>query len=105
MTPRRASPGRRSAGGGSIVGEAPAPIGSLFRQALRGGGIIEFGFDDWRPTLYAYLLWGIALGAGLVMTRASASSALFLLPRALFTRRGGDLPNCFGSISLSPTGT
>ncbi len=63
MTPRRGSPGRRNAGRWLIVASSCAFGLVVLAQALRGAGIIEFGFDDWRPTLYAYVLWGIALGA------------------------------------------
>ena len=44
----------------------------LLIQALHVAGTIAIGFDNWRPALYAYVLWAVALGVGLVMTRASA---------------------------------
>ncbi|HEY2613056.1 MAG TPA: sugar ABC transporter permease [Reyranella sp.] len=97
MTPRRASPGRRNAGRWLIVASSCAFGLVVLAQALRGAGIIELGFDDWRPTLYAYVLWGIALGAGLVMTRGERGhQLLFLLPALLFTVAVVIFPTFFG---------
>jgi len=97
MTPRRASPGRRNAGRW-LIGASSCAFGLVvLAQALRGAGIIEFGFDDWRPTLYAYVLWGIALGAGLVMTKGERGhQLLFLLPALLFTVAVVIFPTFFG---------
>ena len=97
MTPRRAAPGRRNAGRWLIVASSCAFGLVVLAQALRGAGIIEFGFDDWRPTLYAYVLWGIALGCGLVMTRGERGhQLLFLLPALLFTVAVVIFPTFFG---------
>jgi multiple sugar transport system permease protein len=97
MTPRRASPGRRNAGRWLIAVSSCAFGLVVLAQALRGAGIIEFGFDDWRPTLYAYVLWGIALGCGLVMTRGERGhQLLFLLPALLFTVAVVIFPTFFG---------
>src|SRR5205823_11242091 len=60
-------------------------------------GLIALGFDTWRPTLYAYLLWSIALGVGLVMTRGErGQQLLFLLPALLFTVAVVIFPTFFG---------
>jgi multiple sugar transport system permease protein len=97
MTPRRGSPGRRNAGRWLIVASSCAFGLVVLAQALRGAGIIELGFDDWRPTLYAYVLWGIALGAGLVMTKGERGhQLLFLLPALLFTVAVVIFPTFFG---------
>src|SRR5260370_28322767 len=86
MTPRRASPGRRTAGRWLIVAGSCAFGLVVLAQVLHGAGIIEAGFDNWPPTLYAYVLWCIALGGGLVMTRRDRRhQLLFLLPALLFT--------------------
>ena len=51
----------------------------LLVQILRTAGAITAGFADWRPVLYAYLLWAVALGAGQVMVRGERGlRALFL---------------------------
>ena len=61
---------------------------------LRG---IGFGFADWRPVAYAYLLWAAALGAGLVLSRGERGyRALFLLPALLFTIAMVIFPTFFG---------
>src|SRR3977135_1326226 len=97
MTPRRASPGRRNAGRWLIIASSCAFGLVVLAQALRGAGIIELGFDDWRPTLYAYVLWGIALGGGLVMTKGERGhQLLFLLPALLFTVAVVIFPTFFG---------
>ncbi len=35
-------------------------------------GLIPWGFENWRPIAYAYVLWGVALGVGLVLMRGEA---------------------------------
>ena len=97
MRPRRASPGRKSAGRWLIVVSSCAFGLVVLAQALRATGIIEFGFDNWRPSLYAYLAWSIALGAGLVMTKGERGhQLLFLLPALLFTVAVVIFPTFFG---------
>src|SRR4051794_37761218 len=55
-------------------------------QALDVAGVTQFAIPNWRPTLYAYVAWSMALGFGLVMIRGEAGMrALFILPAALFT--------------------
>src|SRR5260370_35062977 len=86
MTARRASPGRRTAGRWLIVPSSCAFALIVLAQALHGTGIIQPGFDNCRPTLYAYVLWCIAFVAGLVMTRSERGhQLLFLRPALLFT--------------------
>ncbi|MFK7871030.1 MAG: carbohydrate ABC transporter permease, partial [Roseobacter sp.] len=48
-------------------------------------GRLGFGFETWRPILYAYLLWATALCAAQVVMRGQhGKRALFVLPAALF---------------------
>ena len=69
----------------------------LLIQVLHVTGAISFGFVDWRPILYAYLLWAIALGIGQVMVRGERGlRALFLLPAVLFTVAVVIFPTFFG---------
>src|SRR5437868_6732449 len=69
----------------------------LLVQILRTTGAITKGFADWRPTLYAYLLWAVALGAGQIMVRGERGlRALFLLPAVLFTVAVVIFPTLFG---------
>src|SRR4029450_12615311 len=96
-TPRPALRGRRNAGRWLIVISSCAFGFVVLAQLLRAAGIVELGFDDWRPTLYAYLVWGIALGCGLVMTKGERGhQLLFLLPALLFTVAVVIFPTFFG---------
>src|SRR5688500_18246423 len=53
--------------------------------------------DTWRPAIYAYVLWGVAIGAGQVLTRGEGGQrALFLLPALLFTIAMVIFPTLFG---------
>jgi len=66
-------------------------------QGLFKASIIGFGFENWRPVLYAYLLWSVAIGIGQVMTRGEAGyRALFVLPAILFTISVVVVPTLFG---------
>lgn len=66
-------------------------------------GLLALGFETWRPTLYAYLLWSTALCVSQVMVRGEQGKrALFVLPAALFTVAMVVFPLLFGlSIALS----
>lgn len=60
-------------------------------------GIIPWGFENWRPIAYAYVLWGVALGFGLVRMRGAAGHrSLFVLPAVLFTVAMVIFPTFFG---------
>jgi multiple sugar transport system permease protein len=55
------------------------------------------GFATWRPVLYAYVVWAVALCAGLVFTRGEhGRRALFVLPAVLFTVSMVIFPTVFG---------
>jgi multiple sugar transport system permease protein len=97
VMPRRGSPGRRAAGRWLIILSSCALAFVVLVQTLDGTGIVAFGLESWRPTLYAYLLWAAALGAGLVMTRGERGhQLLFLLPALLFTVAVVIFPTFFG---------
>jgi multiple sugar transport system permease protein len=69
----------------------------ILLQILDVAGVIELGLPNWRPTLYAYVVWSIALGFGLVMMRGEQGMrALFILPAALFTVAVVIFPTLFG---------
>jgi multiple sugar transport system permease protein len=60
-------------------------------------GVISWGFENWRAVGYAYVLWGIALGFGLVRMRGAAGHrSLFVLPAVLFTVAMVIFPTFFG---------
>ena len=84
--------------GRGLVIIASLALGLVFlMQALSAAGMFDLGFEDWRPSLYAYALWAIALGVGQVLTRGeSGYKALFLLPALLFTIAMVIFPTIFG---------
>ena len=54
-------------------------------QAAFESGVVSFGFETWRPVLYAYFLWAFALCLSRVMIYGEqGKKALFVLPAALF---------------------
>src|ERR1700748_1196547 len=55
----------------------------LLIQILHTTGTITAGFADWRPVLYAYLVWTIAFAIGPVMVRGERG-----LPGAFFPSVG-----------------
>jgi multiple sugar transport system permease protein len=89
---------RQKIAGRALIGIAS--LGSLLVllvQILHTTGTLAIGFADWRPILYAYLLWSIALGAGLVLIRGERGRrALFVLPAVLFTVAVVIFPTLFG---------
>jgi multiple sugar transport system permease protein len=88
---------RYKAGRGLILGATIAFLALLLVQALYAFRATGFGFANWRPVLYSYVLWSIALGAGMVMTRGEGGKrALFILPAVLFTVGFVVFPTLFG---------
>ena len=66
-------------------------------QILSDFGSLPWVFGNWRPALYAYILWGVALGLGMVRMRGAAGyKALFVLPAVLFTVAMVIFPTFFG---------
>jgi multiple sugar transport system permease protein len=71
--------------------------GIVLIQILYRTETITVGFDNWRPILYAYLLWAVALAAGQVLIRGELGRrSLFLLPALLFTISVVIFPTFFG---------
>jgi multiple sugar transport system permease protein len=91
------APGRKLAGRALIWG-ATLLLGLVaLMQALSASGVGPMYFETWRPTLYAYIVWAIALGVGQVMIRGEAGQrALFVLPAALYTVAVVIFPTFFG---------
>ena len=53
-------------------------------QTLDALGYIDLGFTDWQPTMFAYILWAVALCVGQVVIRGEQGKRiLFVLPAAL----------------------
>lgn len=88
---------RREWGRGLIAAATVLFLATAVIQVLNSSGILPIGLRDWRPTLFAYLLWAIALGVGQVLIRGQAGlRALFILPAALFTVAMAIFPTLFG---------
>jgi multiple sugar transport system permease protein len=88
---------RKKAGQALVVLASFAFLALLLIQILHSTGAIAAGFVDWRPILYAYLLWAIAFGLGQVVVRGERGlRALFLLPAVLFTVAVVVFPTLFG---------
>jgi len=88
---------RKNAGRALIVLTSLAFLLLLLIQILHTTGTINAGFADWRPILYAYLVWAIAFGIGQVVVRGERGlRALFLLPAVLFTVAVVIFPTLFG---------
>jgi multiple sugar transport system permease protein len=88
---------RRNAGRWLMVLASLALVAVVIVQALHVAGTTAYGFDSWRPVLYAYVLWSIALGAGIILIRGERGHrAAFLLPAVLFTVAMVIFPTFFG---------
>ena len=91
------SPGRMAFGRVIIWGSGAVLVLVAASQALQAAGIGDFGFANWRPTLYAYVFWAICLCWGQVLTRGEQGKrVLFVLPAVLFVLSLAILPLIFG---------
>jgi multiple sugar transport system permease protein len=93
----RVSDSRKTLGRG-IFGAASLILAAIAAvQILYAAEITEIGFENWRPVLYAFVLWSAALGVTQVLVRGEAGRrALFLLPAVLFTVAMVVFPTFFG---------
>jgi multiple sugar transport system permease protein len=66
-------------------------------EILYKSGVVATGFENWRPLLFAYALWGVCIGYAQVLTRGNEGyKALFILPAVLFTVALVIFPTLFG---------
>jgi multiple sugar transport system permease protein len=66
-------------------------------QALDSAGVVSIGFTNWRPLLYVYILWGVALAGSQIATRGElGQQTAFVLPALLFTLAMVIFPTIFG---------
>ena len=88
----------RKTAGRALIAVASLALGALLLlQILYAAGATATGFQNWRPALYAFLLWGAAIGWGQVLIRGEAGHrALFVLPAVLFTVAMVIFPTFFG---------
>jgi multiple sugar transport system permease protein len=66
-------------------------------QAADSAGFVEIRLPNWRPTLYAFALWSVALCASQVLVLGEVGQQrLFVLPALLFTAAMVIFPTFFG---------
>src|SRR5580700_691678 len=66
-------------------------------ELANASGLLSLGFVDWRPTLYAFLVWGVALGIAQILEYGELGrQRLFVLPALLFTGAMVIFPTLFG---------
>lgn len=91
------SPGRIRLGKMLLWASAALLLAVFGVQALFEAGAIEFGFSNWRPILYCYILWAVALCTSQVLVRGEQGKrALFVLPAVLFVVSMVVFPLLFG---------
>jgi multiple sugar transport system permease protein len=88
----------RIRGGRVLLGLASAGLAAtIILQAVDAAGLAELGFRNWRPALYAYLVWSAALCAAQVLVHGERGKrTLFVLPAVLFTVAMVIFPLLFG---------
>ena len=85
VMPDEISASRQRFGRAIIWGSAALMGVVLLLQTLDHRAILSIGFETWRPTLYAYLLWATCLCWGQVILRGEQGKrSLFILPAVLF---------------------
>lgn len=94
---RFVSQSRRNWGRAIIVGATLLLLAFVALQLAHQNGLTDIGFENWRPALYGYVLWSIALGVGQVVANGEkGQKALFVLPAVLFTVLMAIFPTFFG---------
>jgi multiple sugar transport system permease protein len=79
------SQGRRTAGKLLLLGGSLALASAFIIQVLHAHGSLDFGFVNWRPVLYIYFVWAIALCIARVLIYGEqGKKSLFILPATLF---------------------
>ena len=90
--------GRRRTSGRVLIWLGVALLAiTVLLQTLNAVGLVPLGFENWRPTLYAYGVFSVLLCTGTVLSRGELGwRALFILPAALFTVAMAIFPTLFG---------
>ena len=85
VTADNISDGRKRLGKMLVWGSALLCAGLAVWQMAFETGRVSSGFENWRPILYAYVLWAFALCAAQVIVNGEKGKrTLFVLPAALF---------------------
>jgi multiple sugar transport system permease protein len=93
-----AVPSSRQRTGQALISAATVGLLAIVAiQTLHTVNVLDAGFANWRPVLYAYVAWALALCAGLVLSRGEhGRRAIFVLPAVLFTVSMVIFPTVFG---------
>jgi len=92
-------PGRKTLGRALIWGSSAVLVAVALAQILQVQGSSDFGFQNWRPTLYAYCTWAVALCWGQLLIKGEQGKrVLFVLPAALFVISLTLFPLLFGLL-------
>ncbi|MGB1024757.1 MAG: sugar ABC transporter permease, partial [Paracoccaceae bacterium] len=90
---------RRRLGKTLVWGSAALMALIMAAQTLDGIGALSIGFENWRPSLYAYLFWSTCLCVSQVLIRGEhGKRTLFVLPAALFVISMVVFPLLFGLV-------
>lgn len=90
---------RRRLGKTLVWGSAALMALIMVLQTFDGIGTLSIGFENWRPSLYAYLFWSTCLCVSQVLIRGEhGKRTLFVLPAALFVISMVVFPLLFGLI-------
>ncbi|MCY4463248.1 MAG: sugar ABC transporter permease [Albidovulum sp.] len=85
VQPEKITPGRRRMGRALVWSTFLLMLAAALVQALHVEGVIGYGFDNWRPLLYAYCLWACAIAFSRVLIFGeSGKRSLFVLPAVMF---------------------
>lgn len=88
---------QKSVGRLIIVAGSLLFAGTLLFQVLNATGVTPTGFASWRPVLYAYVLWALAVTFGQILIRGERGQrAAFVLPAVFFTVALVIFPTVFG---------
>lgn len=90
---------QRRFGHAIVWGSAALLAAVALAQTIQRMGYADLGFQTWRPTLYAYILWAACLCWSQVLTRGEQGKrTLFVLPAALFVVSLTVFPLLFGLV-------
>jgi multiple sugar transport system permease protein len=90
-------PGQASAGNWIFRLGSAFFIAVAALQICSALGVVPIGFGNWQPTMFAFLLWGVALGVSQVLKYGDGGKqTLFVLPALLFTAAMVIFPTIFG---------
>ncbi len=85
VQPHRITRGRRTFGTVIVWGAFLFMLTVAAVQSLQAAGVIDFGFETWRPVLYAYGLWAFAIALSrIVIFGERGKRSLFVLPAVMF---------------------